>query len=127
SEQNLRRTGIIAVCGLILSALVFGPRVSASSDQERPRSTQTATPTPTPTSPATVPARPAPTATPQTQRPTDRIAPTLGEPPPPPKLKPTPTPTPPPVIEEGDILRINAELVQLHVRVIDRNNKPINN
>jgi Ca-activated chloride channel homolog len=31
------------------------------------------------------------------------------------------------VIEEGDILRINAELVQLHVRVIDRNNKPINN
>jgi len=132
SEQNLRRTGIIAVCGLILSALVFGPSVSASSDQERPRSTQTkpaATPTPTPTSsPATVPAQPAPTATPQTQKPTtDRIAPTLGEPPPPPKLKPTPTPTPPPVIEEGDILRINAELVQLHVRVIDRNNKPINN
>jgi Ca-activated chloride channel homolog len=124
SEQNLRRTGIIAVCGLILSALVFGPRVSASSDQERPRST--ATPTPTP---ATVPARPAPTVTPtpQTQRPTDRIAPTLGEPPPPPKLKPTPTPTPPPTIDEGDILRINAELVQLHVRVIDRNNKPINN
>lgn len=31
------------------------------------------------------------------------------------------------MIEEGDILRINAELVQLHVRVIDRNNKPINN
>jgi Ca-activated chloride channel homolog len=130
SEQNLRRTGIIAVCGLILSALVFGPRVSASGDQDRPRSTQTK-PAPTP-SPVAVPARPAPTATPtptpQTQRPTtDRIAPTLGEPPPPPKLKPTPTPTPPPVIEEGDILRINAELVQLHVRVIDRNNKPINN
>jgi Ca-activated chloride channel homolog len=101
--------------------------VSASGDQERPRST--ATPAPTPTSPAAVPARPAPTATPtpQTQRPTDRIAPTLGEPPPPPKLKPTPTPTPPPTIDEGDILRINAELVQLHVRVIDRNNKPINN
>lgn len=117
SEQNLRRTGIIAVCGLILSALVFGPSVSASSDQERPRSTQTPAATPSPTA----------TPTPQTQRPTDRIAPTLGEPPPPPKLKPTPTPTPPPVIEEGDILRINAELVQLHVRVIDRNNKPINN
>ena len=131
SEQNLRRTGILAVCGLILSALVFGPSVSASSDQERPRSTQ-AKPAATPTPPATVPAQPAPTATPtptpQTQRPsTDRIAPTLGEPPPPPRLKPTPTPTPPPVIEEGDILRINAELVQLHVRVIDRNNRPINN
>jgi Ca-activated chloride channel homolog len=136
SEQNLRLTGIIAVCGLILSALVFGPSVSANSGQERPRSTQ-AKPVATPT-PVTVPAKPAPTATatatatptptPQTQRPTtDRIAPTLGEPPPPPKLKPTPTPTPPPTIEEGDILRINAELVQLHVRVIDRNNKPINN
>ena len=129
SEQNLRQIGIIAVCGLILSALVFGPRVSASGEQERPRSTQTK-PAPTPTPVATVPAQPAPTATPTPtpQRPTtDRIAPTLGEPPPPPKLKPTPTPTPPPTIDEGDILRINAELVQLHVRVIDRNNKPINN
>ena len=129
SEQNLRRTAIIAVCGLILSALVFGSSVSASGDQDRPRSTQAkpaATPSPTP---ATVPAQPAPTATPtpQTPRPTDRTAPTLGDPPPPPRLKPTPTPTPPPEIDEGDILRINAELVQLHVRVIDRNNRPINN
>jgi Ca-activated chloride channel family protein len=136
SEQNLRWTGFLAVSGLILSALFLGPGVSASGVQERPRSTQprpTATATPTPPR-VTVPAQPSatatatPTPTPQTQRPTtDRIAPTLGEPPPPPKLKPTPTPTPPPVIEEGDILRINAELVQLHVRVIDRNNKPINN
>ena len=129
SEQNLRRIAIIAVCGLILSALVFGSSVSASGDQDRPRSTQAkpaATPSPTP---ATVPAQPAPTATPtpQTPRPTDRTAPTLGDPPPPPRLKPTPTPTPPPEIDEGDILRINAELVQLHVRVIDRNNRPINN
>ena len=68
---------------------------------------------------------PSPTPTSQTQR--DRIAPTLGEPPPVPKLKPTPTPTPPDVIESGDTIRINAELVQLHVRVIDRNNRPINN
>lgn len=132
NEQNLRRTGIIAVCGLIVSALVFGPSVSASGDQNRPRSTQTKpAPTPTPTPATTTPAQPVPTATP-TPQPTqpagvDRIAPTLGEPPPPPRLKPTPTPTPPPVIEEGDILRINAELVQLHVRVIDRNNRPINN
>jgi Ca-activated chloride channel family protein len=97
--------------------------------QERPRSTQTAAPTPTPA--AKTPAQPSPTATPtpQPSRPaqTDRIAPTLGEPPPPPRLKPTPTPTPPEVIEEGDKITINAELVQLHVRVIDRNNRPINN
>jgi Ca-activated chloride channel homolog len=134
SEQNLRRTGITAVCGLILSGLVFGSSVFASRDQDRPRSTQTAKPTATPTPPpVTAPVRPAATATPtptqQTQRPagTDRIAPTLGEPPPPPRLKPTPTPTPPEELEPDSIVRINAELVQLHVRVIDRNNRPINN
>ena len=86
--------------------------------QDRPRSTQPAAPA-TPTS--------SPSPTPQPQRPgRDRIAPTLGEPPPVPKLKPTPTPTPPETLDPDSILRINAELVELHVRVIDRNNKPIN-
>jgi Ca-activated chloride channel homolog len=133
SEQNLRQTGILAVCGLMVSALLFGS--SAAGGQDRPRSTQSPaqSPKPTPTPAVTTPAQPAATATPtpvpQTPRPsgTDRIAPTLGEPPPPPKLKPTPTPTPPPEIDPGDILKINADLVQLHVRVIDRNNRPINN
>jgi len=128
SEQNVRRIGVFAVCGLIVSTLIFGSSVLAGSGQDRPRSTQTPSPTPTPA--ATAPAQPAPTATPapQTTRPagTDRIAPTLGEPPPPPRLKPTPTPTPPELLDPGDIIRINAELVQLHVRVIDRNNRPIN-
>ena len=128
SEQNVRRTGVFAVCGLVISALAFGS--SAGHGQDRPRTTQA--PVPSPTVQPTTPAQPAPTATPtptpQTTRPqTDRIAPTLGEPPPPPKLKPTPTPTPPPVIEEGDTIRISADLVQLHVRVIDRDNRPINN
>jgi len=130
SEQNLRRTGIIAVCGLILSAMIFGSNAEASRNQDRPRSTQQ--PAPTPTVQRTVPAQ-SPTATPtpvpQTQRPTgtDRIAPTLGEPPPPPRLKPTPTPTPPEELDAESIVRINADLVQLHVRVIDRNNRPIDN
>jgi Ca-activated chloride channel family protein len=84
---------------------------AAAEGQDRPR-TQTSTPSPTPT--------------PQTQRP-GRTAPTLGEPPPVPKLKPTPTPTPPDEFGEGEILRTNTDLVQLHVRVIDRNNRPINN
>ncbi|HEX6718484.1 MAG TPA: VWA domain-containing protein [Pyrinomonadaceae bacterium] len=133
SEQNLRWTGIFAVCALILSGLIFGSSVFATSGQERPRSTQTqqTRPAATPTPPVTTqtPSTATPTPTPQTQRPsgTDRIAPTLGEPPPPPRLKPTPTPTPPEEIEAGSIVRINAELVQLHVRVIDRNNRPIDN
>ena len=99
---------LVVICGLI---------VAGAASQDRPRNVQ-APPTPS--------ASPSPTPTPQTQRPGDRIAPTLGEPPPVPRLKPTPTPTPPDVIESGDTIRINAELVQLHVRVIDRNNRPIN-
>lgn len=123
SERNVRKTGVFAVCALLISTFVI-----ASQGQNRPRSTQTPKPTPTPA--ATTPAKPAATATPTpTPRPAgvDRTAPTLGEPPPPPRLKPTPTPTPPDVIEAGDTLVTNTELVQLHVRVIDRNNKPINN
>lgn len=120
SEQNVRRAGILAVCALLISTLVI-----SGFGQDRPRSTQPAQPTASPT-----PAQPAPSPTPTpVQRPagTDRIAPTLGEPPPPPRLKPTPTPTPPEELDKDSIIRINAELVQLHVRVIDRNNKPINN
>jgi Ca-activated chloride channel family protein len=42
-------------------------------------------------------------------------------------LKPTPTPTPPEELDEESIIRVNAELVTLNVRVIDRNNRPIDN
>jgi Ca-activated chloride channel family protein len=88
--------------------------MAVALSQDRPRSTQPATPAPSPT------------ATPTPRPGVDRIAPTLGEPPPVPKLKPTPTPTPPETLDPDSIVRINAELVQLHVRVIDRNNRPIN-
>ncbi|HEX3252682.1 MAG TPA: VWA domain-containing protein [Pyrinomonadaceae bacterium] len=121
----MRKSGVLAVCALLISTFVM-----ASFGQNRPRSTQTSPsapkPSPTPVT-TTTPAKPSATATP-TPRPTsDRTAPTLGEPPPPPRLKPTPTPTPPEELDKDSIIRINAELVQLHVRVIDRNNKPINN
>jgi len=111
SERNVRKTGVVAVCALLVSTFVV-----AGFSQERPRSTQT---------PAK--ASPTPTPTPQTPRPEGRTAPTLGEPPPPPRLKPTPTPTPPETLDPDSVIRINSELVQLHVRVIDRNNHPINN
>jgi Ca-activated chloride channel family protein len=96
---------LVLICGLMAVAL----------SQDRPRSTQPAAPAPSPTA----------TPTPQRSQ-QDRIAPTLGEPPPVPRLKPTPTPTPPETLDPDSIVRINAELVQLHVRVIDRNNRPIN-
>ena len=116
------------IAGVVLSALVLGSVIaSGQGPDSRPRSTQTAAPKPSPT-PGTPSASPTPTPS-QTPKPAgvDRIAPTLGEPPPPPKLKPTPTPTPPEEIEPDSIVRINADLVQLHVRVIDRNNRPIDN
>lgn len=39
-----------------------------------------------------------------------------------PTIKPSPTPTP-----EDDVIKIDTELVNLNVRVIDRNNRPVNN
>lgn len=114
------RRGLIVVT-LAAFALVFMIIAGASSAQQRPRTTG-APPSPTPT-----PQQPAPT--PAQTGPGRRIAPQLGEPPPPPILKPKPTPTPDPnsaEISENDILKINADLVTLNVRVIDRNNRPIN-
>jgi Ca-activated chloride channel family protein len=96
-----------------LCFLIVGASIAQQPVDSRPR--QTGTPTPTPV-PQTGPGR--------------RIAPQLGEPPPPPVLKPKPTPTPDPVgaeINENDRILFNTELVTLHVRVIDRNNHPINN
>jgi Ca-activated chloride channel family protein len=101
-------------------------RPRRSNQNVPPTPAAIASPTPAGTSNQSAPNRPAPTPTPQITG-TDRIAPSLGEPPPPPRLKPTPTPTPPEEIEEGSKIVFNAELVQLHVRVIDRNNRPIDN
>ena len=127
SEQSVRRTGILAVCGLMISALAFGPSVAAGDNQQRQRTTQVPpAPSPSPTVQRTIPAQPTPTPTPA-QTPQTGVPPQLGAPPPPPRLKPTPTPTPPETLDPGDIVRITSELVELHVRVIDRNNRPINN
>ncbi|MGZ8845435.1 MAG: VWA domain-containing protein [Pyrinomonadaceae bacterium] len=120
---STRRNALAPILALLaLTSLMI---VGATTAQQRPRQTVSATATPTPqqTQQAT------PTPVPQTS-PGRRIAPQLGAPPPPPILKPKPTPTPDPTtaeISEGDKITINTELVTLHVRVIDRNNRPINN
>src|SRR6185369_15084051 len=110
--SKLRR-GTIAVwfsALTTLSLIIAG----VTSAQQRPRTTEP-TPAATPTPVETGPGR--------------RIAPTLGPPPEPPVYKPKPTPTPDPnsaEIDENSTLKINADLVTLNVRVIDRNNRPIN-
>ena len=120
-EDLLRRSAIILLAGAIVSALVLSS--AFASGQNRPRSTQSTSPTPTPTPKQTAPPAATPTPTPRSTS----GPPTLGDAPPPLKLKPTPTPTPPQIIDPGDILVSNTDLVQLHVRVIDRNNRPIDN
>jgi Ca-activated chloride channel family protein len=144
-RRGLRTERFAWLLGLaFLSTAVIGSSfVSAARTQDsRPRRSSAiapqATPTPVPRTnqtvrrPATTTATPTPTprsAPPAaTPTPIDRIAPSLGEPPPAPVLKPKPTPTPPEEdIDEGSIVRVNTELVTLNVRVIDRNNRPIDN
>ena len=117
--------GLLIGITVALSFLIAGARGAQQPVDSRPRQTGIASATPTP--PQT--SQPTPTPIPKTG-PGRRIAPQLGAPPPPPILKPKPTPTPDPTgaeISENDRLTIDTELVTLHVRVIDRNNHPINN
>ena len=95
-----------------------------ASPTPRPVAAPTSTPTQTPTSHPTATPTPLPPVI-QSGTGIDKIAPELGPPPPIPKLKPTPTPTPPEEFGEGEVVKIDTELVTLNVRVIDRNNRPI--
>jgi Ca-activated chloride channel family protein len=111
-----RRSAIVALAAFIAAiSLMIGSASRAQQPDSRPRQTGTATPSPT--------AAPTPAQTGPGRRPQ------LGAPPPPPILRPKPTPTPDPTsaeIDENSRITINTELVTLHVRVIDRNNHPIN-
>lgn len=116
--RNHRSAAVLSLTALAaFSLLIVGVSSAQQPQESRPRqagSTSQATPTPTPVQ--TGPGR--------------RIAPQLGEPPPAPVLRPKPTPTPDAStaeIDAGSTLVMNAELVNLNVRVIDRNNRPINN
>jgi Ca-activated chloride channel family protein len=115
NSLRARRGMLLLLFGIFaaLSFVIVGAGSAQQPVDSRPRQTGAATPTPTP---QTGPGR--------------HIAPQLGAPPPPPVFRPKPTPTPDPTtaeIDEGSRLIMNAELVTLHVRVIDRNNHPINN
>jgi Ca-activated chloride channel homolog len=115
-----RMTAIVLFIGGMIFISGIG-RAQQPGDGRARTSAPTATPTPRQTA--------QPQSTPETS-PNRRIAPQLGAPPPPPILKPKPTPVPDPSsaeISEGERLTINTDLVTLNVRVIDRNNHPINN
>jgi len=119
TERFFRWSAAATVVVLIFTAFVLSS--AGASDQNRPRTAQVATPTQTPQTPRSV------STSQSTAKPSPTPVGPLGDAPPPPRLKPTPTPTPPEEIDPESTIKINADLVQLHVRVIDRNNKPINN
>jgi len=124
-----RRAAAIAgacVISLVMLAVSQAGRAQQPGDS-RPRRTD-ATPQATP-SPAPKVATPTPTPKAPTYSPRGVQVPELGEPPPPPVLRPKPSPTPDMSIElnPDDTIRINTQLVTLNVRVIDRNNRPVDN
>jgi Ca-activated chloride channel homolog len=136
-DSKTSRYLVLLAAALSLLALLLPLGFVSASPQERPRraAQRSSVPAGSPTGTAPNPAsqetpKPSPQSTPAPTpaRTQGRIAPELGEPPPPPVLKPKPTPTP--ESEEVDpesVLKINTELVTLNVRVIDRNNHPIDN
>src|SRR5918912_166702 len=113
SAVNLRAWVFTCFCMLLFAILGFSSLAQTRQQQDgRARRTGQAATQPTP-----VPAQ-------RTQ------PPILDEAPPPPPAKPTPVPTPDvegAEIDEGATIKIDANLVNLQVRVIDRFNSPINN
>src|ERR1041385_4434469 len=120
--SKARQKALLVLAAILATvSLLIVSGTSAQQPDSRPRQITTTAATPPP--------QQTPMATPAQTGRGRRIAPQLGAPPPPPVLKPKPTPVPDPnaaEIDEGSRLVMNAELVTLHVRVIDRNNHPIN-
>lgn len=123
------RRGAAFLAALVLGGVMLMISQASHAQQpadSRPRRTDgtpQASPTPRP------PATPTPTPKAPTYSPRGVQVPELGEPPPPPVLKPKPAPTPDMTIElnPDEVLKFNTQLVTLNVRVIDRNNRPIDN
>lgn len=134
--RNLRRAWPIAALILVVAALAcLGALLPTTSAHQRPRRATTnsnanqsrpmaTTATPTPTTTTPVPAqqstRPAPTPTPVpgTRQPIIQVSPSSQT-----------TPTPAPAgqeVDEDEKIYVDTNLVNLQVRVIDRNNRPIN-
>ncbi len=128
TDRNTRRVWTSCALTFILAALTCaGALLPATSAQQRPRRATTNGNVNQQTRPTTknAPAQPVhptptPTPAPGQSKPTIQISPSSQT---------TPTPTPTPAGQEVDpeeIVRVDTELVNLNVRVIDRNNRPVN-
>jgi Ca-activated chloride channel homolog len=128
SRVCIRRNAAFILAGTLAVLLLMISQAGHAQQpgDSRPRRTdQTQQPAASPLPKATV----SPTPKPAPTRRPGVFVPELIEPPPPPMLKPKPSPTPDMDIElkGDDIIKFNTQLVTLNVRVIDRNNRPIDN
>lgn len=111
AHRARRSLAFIAACAFVLGLLIFSHAGKAQTQDGRPRRTAQ--------QPTTAPPKPTPTPTP-TPRPTGPQIRVLDE---------TPPDMPNPEgqeINENDVVKVDTNLVNLNVRVIDRNNRPIN-
>ena len=112
-----RALAILSACAFGLALLVTSSPARTQSpqpqDERARRAAQKPTPTPTPAKGTTTTTTPAP--------------PKLTTPPEPlPGVTPSPTPDPAgEEIDPGDVVRVETDLVNLNVRVIDRNNRAV--
>lgn len=126
SGGRRRITFVLASAIAVLLLMISQAGRAQQPGDSRPRRTEPAqqpAAAPLPKATASPTPKPAPTRRPGV------FVPELIEPPPPPVLKPKPSPTPDMDIElkGDDIIKFNTQLVTLNVRVIDRNNRPIDN
>jgi Ca-activated chloride channel family protein len=116
SSKTLRHAAAAAIFVASLACLALVPTTQARRQTSRPRRTTAATPQ--------QPARPQPTPTPAPARPAAVPAPAQGQP------TPSPSPGAPEIkgqeVDPEELLTVDTNLVNLHVRVIDRNNRPVN-
>ena len=108
-----RILAFVAFCAMAVALLAISNAGRAQSQDARPRRASSAQQKSTPT----------PMPTPAVVKPTPTPAPQAGAP----ALRPSPTPDEGEEIGEGDVVKVDANLVNLNVRVIDRNNRPIDN
>ncbi|OLE54998.1 MAG: hypothetical protein AUG51_04990 [Acidobacteria bacterium 13_1_20CM_3_53_8] len=127
---------ILFACLMTLSLLATGWSGKARTQEARPRRAATPTPTASPQPTRSIVVQPTATPTPS-PRPTVIRRPDVqvDMPAPPtmivhPRAEATPSPSPSPdngeEVDPDAIVRVNTDLVTLNVRVVDRNNRPIN-
>ncbi len=122
--RTIRRAGPSCALVFVGALVCVGVLLPTTSARQRPRRTTINGNTNQSPRPATAPTgqaqQPTPTPAPGTRQPAIQVSPSS-------QTAPSPTPTPAgQEIDPEEIVRVDTELVNLNVRVIDRNNRPIN-